>query len=282
MTDPQKKQSWFYRFNLIIEKYSPDAFVFAVLLTIVVLILSQVATDTSLEASVIAWGNGLHGLMAFSFQMAFIICAAFVLAHTTAVSKLLSMLGSLPQSTNQAYILVILCTAMFSLLIWPMGLIAGGLISKEVARNASNRNISVHYPLLIAAAFGGFIVWHMGYSSSIGLAIATQGNPLEQQIGEIIPVTETLLTWWNILTIFITLAVVSVTIILLHPKKSIELPSTSENQSISNEIPVDRRPGIMGLLEHSRITSTILSIMLFAYIGLTFYKNGLDLNLNVV
>jgi len=282
MLNNNQKQDWISKFNHIVEKNTPDSLVFAVILTIIVFVLSQVSTDTSVDSALLAWGNGLKSLLAFSTQIAFIVVAAYVLAHTNTVHKLLVKIGSLPKTATQAYVLVTLSAGMLSLILWPLGTIAGGLIAREVGYTVARRGISVHYPLLVAAAFGGFIVWHMGYSSSIGLAVATAGNPLEQQIGGIIPVSETLLAWWNIATIIITLTVVCLTIILLQPKNPIGLTAPKQDPSNLSEVDEDIRPGLMGILENSRITSTALAFILFLFLGIHFRDNGLDLNLNIV
>lgn len=282
MSHSNHKKSWFSGFNSFVEKYCPDALVFAVILTIIILVLSQFLTDTSFQTAMLAWGEGLHGLLAFTAQVAFTIIAAYVLAHTRAVTNLLSRLASLPQTTWQAYVLVTLFSGLFSLILWPLGLIAGGLIAKEVAHNASDRGIPVHYPLLVAAAFGGFIVWHMGYSSTIGLALATPGNPLESQVGGVIPVTETLLSWWNITTIFVTLAVISLTIVSLHPKNSVGLPRPQGVKKEPQKKSAGARTGMMGFLENSRITSWFLATLIFTYLGFKFSKYGMTLTLDIV
>lgn len=278
----QKQQTWINKIEHAVETYCPDPLVFAVILTVVVIFLAILFTDTHISQAISAWGNGLHGLLAFMAQMTLIIITAYVLAHTRAVFQLLEALGRLPKNTRQAYMLVTICSGIFSLICWPLGLIAGGLIAKQVALRCVDRGITVHYPLLVAAAFGGFIVWHMGYSSSIGLALATEGNPLQDKIGEVIPVSETLLSWWNLLTIMTTLAIVTLTVILLHPKEHCALPPAESASITAEEKSGLSRPGIMGRLEDSRITSVFLATLLFTFLAHWFYTRGFDLTLNIV
>ena len=275
--------SLFARFEHAVEKYCPDPMVFAVILTVVVLLLAASFTATAPVAAIDAWGNGLHSLLPFITQITLTLITAHVLAHTRAVNSLLRKLGTLPRSTAQAYCFVTLCAALFSLVCWPLGLIAGGLIAREVALCSTERGIRVHYPLLAASAFGGFIVWQMGYSSTIGLAVATPGNPLEDAMGGLIPVTETLLSWWNLLTIVTTLVVVAITIVLLHrstpengPMPSVEAAPSFEEQ------PPPGREGLMGTLEDGRWVSLFLSLLLFAFLAQWFYSRGFDLSLNIV
>jgi short-chain fatty acids transporter len=245
------------------------------------LALAFLLTDTAPGSAISAWGNGLHSLLAFTMQMCLIIITAYVLAHTRLVNALLQALGRMPRNIWQAYTLVVVCAALFSLLCWPLGPIAGGLIAREVALTAHERDIPVNYPLLVSAAFGGFVVWEMGYSSSIGLAVATPGNPLEQTIGRLIPVTETLLSWWNLMTIVTTVAVVVLTVIAFHYKhrgKTLAPPPHKPAAPRSDA----GRPGLMGRLENGRGISLLLSLMLFSFLGYWFATRGFDLSLNIV
>ena len=55
---------------------------------------------------------------------------------------------------------------------WGFGLIAGALLARAVARRVKD----VDYPLLIASAYSGFVIWHAGLSGSIPLQIGAQGG----------------------------------------------------------------------------------------------------------
>ncbi len=276
------KPGLFGRLELAVEKYTPDPLVFAVFLTVIMLALVLLFTGAGPGGALSAWGNGLHGLLAFTMQMCLMVVTAHVLAHTGPVEGFLQAVGRLPRNASQAYLVVILSAAAFSLACWPLGLIAGGLIAREVASTASQRDISINYPLLTAAAFGGFVVWEMGYSSSIGLAIATPGNPLEQTIGGIIPVTETLLAWWNLLTIITTLTVVYLVVILLATRKRSEQkvlpPQPMPKAGAGDEV----RSGLMGRLEHGRSVSLLLALMLLGFLVYWFSTRGFELSLNIV
>lgn len=273
--------SLYARFERVVEQYCPDPLVFAIFLTTVMAALAFGLTDTTPAEAISAWGNGLHSLLAFTMQMCLIIITAYVLAHTRAVKAMLQSLGRMPRSTWQAYTLVTISSAIFSLLCWPLGPIAGGLIAREVAITAHSRSIAVNYPLLGAAAFGGFVVWEMGYSSSIGLAVATQGNPLENIIGGTIGVGQTLLSWWNLLTIATTVATVLTTVIFFHYRHQ-GRTTTVPTQRPEVQPAEEARAGLMGRLENGRSVSTLLSLMLFGFLIYWFATRGADLSLNIV
>ena len=67
------------------------------------------------------------------------------------------------------------------------------------------------------AAFSGFVVWHMGYSASAPLLVATEGNPMQEMLGGVLPVTETILSPFNLMTILATVVVVAFTTSRLAP-----------------------------------------------------------------
>lgn len=281
MTSPRNSPTLFARFERLMEQYCPDPLVFAVFLTLIMLVLALLLTNTGLGSAIEAWGNGLHSLLAFTMQMCLIIITAHVLAHTRLVNRLLQALGRVPRSTWQAYALVTICAALFSLICWPLGPIAGGIIAREVALTAQQRDIPVNYPLLVASAFGGFVVWEMGYSSSIGLAVATPGNPLEALMGGTIPVGDTLLSWWNLLTIVTTVAVVILTVIVFHYKHS-GRSSAPPPHKPDMLVPNTGRAGFIGRLENGRGVSLFLSLMLFSFLIYWFATRGIDLSLNIV
>ena len=52
----------------------------------------------------------------------------------------------------------------------------GGLIAKFVAIGCKKKSIKVHYPLIVASAYSGYVIWHMGYSSSAALFVDSENN----------------------------------------------------------------------------------------------------------
>ena len=80
---------------------------------------------------------------------------------------------------------------------WGFGLVIGALFAKELARRVKN----VDYRLLIASAYGGFVVWHAGFSGSIPLSIATEGHPFADKIG-VIPTNETIFATSTLIIVF--------------------------------------------------------------------------------
>ena len=270
-------------FVVFVERYYPDPFVFVVLLSALTFLLSLVLADATPATALSAWGDGLPSLLAFTAQICITLLTAHALAHTDRVQILLKRIGNIPNSAAGAYALVAFSAGIGSLIAWSLGLIAGATVAREVARQAVTRGIRIHYPLLVASAYAGFVIWHMGYSSSAGLFVATAGHSLEAEIG-IIPITDTVFTLHNGLLALITLAVICIICPLMRPHERdiIEIyPVLLEEHS---EDPGERpgRETFAQYLDAMRPLTLLLGAGLFCYIGYSFYAKGFHLNLNLV
>ena len=152
-----------------------------------------------------------QNLFTFTAQITIIMITAHALAHTNPVEKILSKIGSYPGFSDSSLCFVTFISGIASLFAWSFGLIVGGIISKFVAIGCSKKKISIHYPLLVASAYSGYVIWHMGYSSSAALFVSSDGHITIDKIG-IIPVTETIFNSFNI-----TLALITLIIIIINP-----------------------------------------------------------------
>lgn len=267
------------------ERYMPEPFAFGVLMTLVAMVLTWAATDAAPTQVVVAWGDGLSMLLPFITQVCLTIMFAFTLAHLGPVPRYLKRFAGIPRSSKAAYAFCAVFTGIVCLLCWPLGTILGGLMAKEVALSCRSRGIDVHYPLLGGAAFSGFVVWHMGYTASAPLLVATAGNPMEAMLGGLIPVTETILAPFNLLGIVATVGLVAFVATRLEPDR--KYPITDEivaNTGVLASTTDDERarPGFAGYIENARWPSTLLGLLLFSYIVGWFVENGIRLDLNLV
>jgi short-chain fatty acids transporter len=271
----------------LVDHYLPEPFTFVIVLTLVTLVFALLATDAGAAQTLGAWGEGLSQLLAFTSQICLTLLFAYALAHTRAMKVFLETIARAPRSPRQAYVLVTLIAGALSLLSWPLGLIGGGIIAREVGRHAAAHGLRLHYPLLGASAFGGFVVWHMGYSASAPLFVATAGNAMEQQIGGLIPVTETIFANWNMLTAAATLLTVAAVAAAMHPADAdIEEFSDTHARACGetnhDSGSAERAPGPADFLERSAWLSRLIGALLLAYLVYWFATRGLALNLNVV
>ena len=271
----------FERFQEFIEAKLPDPLTFALTLTALMAFLALTLTPTEPPELLMLWGDSLSSLLTFTMQIGLTIILAYVLSQTPLMQSGLRRLAALARTPTQAYVLVILTAATFYLISWPLGPISGALVARAIAKDAVARNNPVHFPLMAVGALSGYAVWEMGYSSSIALAVATEGNPTHDIIGRLIPIQETLLTHWNLLSIATTLAVIIATVLALHRQFDLKKPYIPEDLVT----PLERLPEVAPDLkppQGRRHWSLLTGLLLVAYVVGWFAQQGLALELNIV
>src|SRR5688500_14764978 len=133
------------------EKWIPDAFIFALLATIIVFAAALVWTPSSFTQVVDAWGGGFWDLIPFTLQMSLIIITGHVLATSAPVGKAIRAIAGWPRTPRGAVALVAffaMATAWFN---WGFSLILSAVLAKEVARRAPG----VAYRAVAAASVRG-------------------------------------------------------------------------------------------------------------------------------
>ncbi|MGO2234467.1 short-chain fatty acid transporter [Marinomonas sp.] len=269
-------------FVTLLQRYLPDPFIFAIVLTFAVFLLVMPSTGQGPMQVVNAWAGGFWNLLSFSMQMAMVVVTGHAMASAPAFKRKLAMLAGVAKTPGQAIILVTVISAMACWVNWGFGLVVGAIFAKEIAARVKG----VDYRLLIASAYSGFLFWHGGLSGSIPLSIAGGANISKVTNGAVtgpIPTSETIFSTMN-LTI---LAVMFITIPLLNrlmhpaPQDTVTIDAellkeqVVETPNKTNMTPAER-------LENSRVLSLLLGVMGFAYIIYYFVNNGFALNLNVV
>lgn len=271
-------------FDRIVRRFLPDAFLFAVILTLIVLVMGIAFTDHSIVDMIGYWGGGFWDLLEFAMQMSLIVVTGYILANTPVVKSALIKISQLANTPVQAVLLVTFVASIASLINYGFGLVVGALIAVYVAKRVT----SVNFRLLVAASYSGFLLWHGGLSASAPLLVATKGHFLENEMGTV-TVMDTLFSSFNI---FIVLALI-VTLPLLNwlllkskdPLKTTELPEWrkagyEEDETIEETEPKEKTPATR--LENSPILSLLIGAMGLVYVIYHFVQNGFDLNLNIV
>ncbi len=268
-------------FDRLVQRYLPDAFLFAVILTLVVFGLGVGFTESSPVQMVQFWGDGFWDLLAFAMQMSLIVVTGYILANTPIVKSVLERLSTLAKTPGQAILLVSFTAAAACLVNYGFGLVVGALLAIHVARRVPN----VDYRLLMASAYSGFLLWHGGMSGSIPLTIATEDHFLSDTIGSV-PITETLFSSMNLFIVFVLL--------LSLPFLNLWLLKTSgdlskNNLDLLNEDRAEEELAAMvenltpaERLENSTVVSIAIGLMGLSFVIYFFVQNGLDLNINIV
>ncbi|SBS35686.1 Short-chain fatty acids transporter [Marinomonas spartinae] len=269
-------------FVILLQRFLPDPFIFAIVLTLVVFLLVMPITGQRPMQVVNAWAGGFWNLLSFSMQMAMVVVTGHAMASAPAFKRKLAMLAGVAKTPGQAIVLVTAISALACWINWGFGLVVGAIFAREIATRVKG----VDYRLLIASAYSGFLFWHGGLSGSIPLAIAGGKDIAVVTNGAVtapIPTSETIFSAMN-LTI---LAVMFVTIPLLN---RLMHPAPQDTITIDTALldePEEAKPARANMtpaerLENSRLLSWLLGIMGFAYIIYYFVTKGFALNLNIV
>lgn len=187
------------RFEAFFRATTPDPFVLAVGLTLVVFILAALLQGQGPIEIVRAWQSdeGFFGLLAFSMQMVLILVTGHALAATPPVRAFIAKVADRPTSGSGAAAMVAAIAIGCGLLNWGLGLIVGALLAREVGASCARRNVPVHYPLLVAAGYSPMMCWHGGLSATAPLKMTTEADVralLGADLGarvEPVPFTET-------------------------------------------------------------------------------------------
>ena len=203
-------------------RWIPDAFAVALALTLFTFFCAIVGAGYPLNSAIEAWGDGFWNLLLFTNQITLTLLLGYGLANTPAVRRILRAIAKRVTSARAAYAAACAVTGVAALLSWGLSLVTAGIMARTLGEHCRENGIRVHYPLLVAASFSGFVIWHQGLTSSIGLALATPGHFLESQIG-LIPTSETLFTPWNAAVICVVLFSLPFLMSWLRPREDEEI-----------------------------------------------------------
>ena len=264
------------------QKYLPEPFIFAIILTFVAIAVAMPVCHQSITEVISNWGGGVWNLLGFSMQMALVLVTGATLAAAPFIKKGINKLASMPKTPAGAIALVTGISAVACWLNWGFGLIVGAIFAKEIAKKLKG----VDYRLLIASAYSGFVVWHAGISGSIPLKMASDVNELVKDtngvITSVIPIGNTILDPHNIImVVLVTIALVVINS-LMHPKGENIVaidPALLNDDSVeaNRHSPAKTTPAMK--LENSRILSGILAILGFAFLIISLFikKKSFDL-----
>lgn len=267
----------------VMNKFLPDPFLFAIILTIVVYVAGVAFTGQGPMAMLLNWANGFWGLLAFSMQMALVLVLGNAMAKADVFQKLLKKIASTAKTPQRAIMITALVSVVCCWINWGFGLVIGALLAKEIAKQVKG----IDYRLLIATAYSGFVVWHGGLSGSIPLNISMVGADgfvanTGKVLTEAVPTSMTIFSPMNlVISALIVIGLPFVCKAMIPDKEhTVEVdPKLLEDEETKEYFvttPADK-------LEHSKIVWGITLAMGLVYIVYNIMQKGLDsLNLNFV
>jgi len=272
-------------FTYFMRHYLPDAYLFAILLTLLTAILALAFTPSDIMKVITTWGDGVYGIIAFAMQMILILVTGYCLALTPPVSRVLNAIASMATTPVKGAMITAFVASLAGWINWGFGLIVGGFLALEIA----NRQRKSDFPLLIAAAYSSLGIWHMGFSGSVPLLLATPKsnlNLIEKITGKIVPISDTILASWNMIPVAIMLFSIPFLFYFMHPREedSIGLSAERAKELLGETVEVERpaNPTLAERVDHSYIINFVFAALGVVYLVNHFIKKGFDLNLNIV
>lgn len=153
----------------LVNKLMPDSFLFAIILTLIVLVVAisitgiQPADGISTFDRIInlvykGWFGSFWNLLAFTMQMVLIVVTGSIFAQTPFMTRVINKLTNIPKTLKQGVLLVAAVGCVGYFIQWGAAMIICAILAKEVAKKVPGS----HYALLIAAANMGNALWHGG------------------------------------------------------------------------------------------------------------------------
>lgn len=288
------------RFTTWAERWIPDAFVFALVATFLVVIAAVVrlyatkGIGGALVETVTIWGDGFWELLPFTLQMALVIITGYVVATARPVYRVISALASLPRSPRVAIAMVALFAMASSWLNWGFSLIFSAMLAKEIARRVEG----VDYRAVAASAFLGLgSIWAQGLSGSAALQMATPSalQPSVRAIvagdgavqGGVIPLAKTIFLWQSLLSVVVEIVVVTALVYAYAPSSKRARTAVRMKLDLGAsplELEEPARKGTPGeWLEHVPVLNVLFVMLAGGYLVSYFTRSdkgsgALDLN----
>ena len=216
---------------------------------------------------------GFWDLLTFAMQMMLILVLGNVLALTPVFQNLIKLILSKVNSGTSAIIITAIFSILLSCFNWGLGLIFSALLARAIAENAKRVSMKLNYPLLVAAAYSGMMIWHGGLSGSAPLKVAEINHFLYDEIGSI-AVDETIFSSMNLTLYTIFLLLIPTTLFLISRIKS---TTVTENKDLPEAETISQ-----GEVKREYM-GTALGIVLAFLAVYQFYLYGMAaLNINLI
>lgn len=277
------------KFSHLFLIYMPDAFVFAIVLTLVSVLAAFFVVNASFIEIISSWYNGFFDLLAFAMQIILILVSGFSIALSPVIGKLIDKLAQYINTPKQVYFFVVFIGLLLSLVSFGWIVITGVL-----ARELALRVKGVNYPFLIACVYVSLCSWVAGLSSTIPLLLNTENNYLIEAgvLQENIPTSLTLNSYLNysIIASFLILMPLFMMFVGSKLKHNKELKDLCDLSKIETEKSIEDEAKSMKLsfkaysdvFNNSFILQGLIVVMGLSYIVYYFWTNGLELNFNIM
>ena len=270
-------------FVYMFERLIPDPYVFAVILTFLAAVLAYAFAPNAASGNILSsWYGGIFQILTFAFQMVLMLVTGYSLASAPVVASALSKLASIPTSARSAISLTVSVAMVASWLNWGLGLVVSALLAREIAKR-----VRLDFGWLVAAAYTGFVISTEGLSGSIALSQATHGSALnivEKVTGQLIPLSQTVFTRFNLIPIAVLFLVLPFVFRYLGPPAAAAQFADPEKLRAEDQLQKgkEKTDGIGSKLDHAWILNVLLAAFCTAALVAEWIRHGFSLDLNSV
>ena len=270
-------------FVYMFERLIPDPYVFAVILTFLAAALAYAFAPNAASGNILSsWYGGIFQILTFAFQMVLMLVTGYSLASAPVVASALSKLASIPTNARSAISLTVFVAMVASWLNWGLGLVVSALLAREIAKR-----VRLDFGWLVAAAYTGFVISTEGLSGSIALSQATHGSALnivEKVTGQLIPLSQTVFTRFNLIPIAVLFLVLPFVFRYLGPPAAAAQFADPEKLRAEDQLQKgkEKTDSIGSKLDHAWILNVLLAAFCTAALVAEWIQHGFSLDLNSV
>lgn len=280
--EPKIRETLLKRFTNLcvryVERFMPDPYLFAVILTLVVVVgIFAFVPGATAGGIVESWYGGVWGnknIFTFAMQMVLILVSGYTLAEAPVVKRGIGWLASKPRNQVEGALLCFFVVAASCLLNWGLGLVAGALVARQVGK----RLRGVNFGFLVAAGYMGYMVWTNGLSSSIALANTDKSSPLNviyQQTGQLVPLSNTVFQPYIFVPTLVVIVVLALAIWRMSPSHTFEVDDAVFDFNTPEEVASPQPRTFADRLENL----WILNVGIFLAGAAFFVRSGFALNI---
>ncbi len=284
----EEKGTWLWRFskkfNFAAEKIIPESFVFCVILTVIVFILSLCVGIGPL-AILTNWWDGLSSQFTLAFQMGLMVCVCATCARSPQASNLLKRISGLCHSRVIALIVMMVFGYLSSMLNWAFCTIVTPILAMHLAKHIKG----LHFPMMVAGGYCCMILGQcLGPSATLYSTLATEGSSYAEIVGTTMSVAETCYNPMNI-CLWVIMAIVFVLLVLFTKPGKGEIVELGDIATEADVVPesykeTEKPQCAADRMNTFRPVMWLIAFCIFAYIIWTFIVNGplASLNINLV
>lgn len=270
--------------NKFVEKCLPNAFMFAIILTVITVVLGVTLGGQSLPQMAEHWYGGFWTFLEFGMQMVLILVTGYALAKAPLVERGLGAIARIPNRQTTAIVFTMGVSAVLGFVSWGLGFVAGTLVAIEIAK----RLPVADFRILVASSYAAVIASQpVSLALTAPLLVNTPGHSLEDQIG-LIPVTETLFSPTMIACAVLGFIGVLIAFLVMAPKGGEVVPfeatagRSAPGASGATATAVKTRQTPAEKIDNSKILNYLIVVLGLIAGVLYFMAKGFNLELNII